>query len=83
MERIGLMRAISTTARIRCKWVGEDGTTRRLMRIEWFQWFAPNIQQLFGCEMRPDGAVLHCKEYMTNADSFWVLAWDGTYHYQQ
>jgi hypothetical protein len=38
-----------------------------------------DIQQLSGCEMRPDGAVLHCKEYMTNADSFWVLAWDGTH----
>jgi hypothetical protein len=35
----------------------------------------PNIQQLFGCEIWPDGAVLHCKDYMTNADSFWVLAW--------
>jgi hypothetical protein len=64
------------------QWVGEDGMTRRLMQVEWFQWFAPNIVQRFGCEMRPDGAVLHCKDWMTSADSFWVLAWDGTYHYQ-
>jgi len=51
------------------------------MRIEWFQ-FAPNIVQLFGCEMRPDGAALHCKNYADDRDSYWILGWDGTYHKQ-
>jgi len=58
------------------QWIGEDGGVRRLMRIEWFRWFQPNVEQLLGCEIQPDG-VLHCKDYVTNADSFWTLGFDG------
>jgi hypothetical protein len=42
------------------------------------QWFAPNIQQLSGCELRPDWAQMHCKDYVTNADSIWVRGEDRT-----
>jgi hypothetical protein len=61
------------------QWIGEDGGVRRLMRIEWFRWFQPNAVQLLGCEIQPD-TVLHCKDYVTNADSYWTVGFDGAYH---